>query len=129
MLTITGNVRIVTDVEVKMISQDLQVTSFVAVSNRYDKRAEDNKASDFVSVKMWGKRGVAVAEHFKKGDGIVITGNLQVEQWEDKEGQKQRKAVIVANDWEFPLSKKSSQGDASATQGKPQQSTGGDSPF
>jgi len=129
MLSITGNVRIATDIDVKMISQDMQVTSFVAVSNRYDKRAEGSKASDFITVKLWGKRGVAVAEHFKKGDGIVITGGLQVEQWDDKEGQRQRKAVIVANDWEFPLSKPSSQGDASATQEKPQQNLGGDSPF
>jgi len=113
MLNTTGSVRIVTEPEIKMISQDLQVTEFVVVSNRYDKRAEKNQASDFVAVKIWGKRGVAVAEHFTKGDGIVITGSLQVEQWEGKDGQKQRKPIIVVNDWEFPLSKKSGEGSAS----------------
>ena len=129
MLNTTGSVRIVTEPEVKMISQDVQVTEFVVVSNRYDKRADDNKASDFVSVKVWGKRGVAVAEHFAKGDGIVITGSLQVEQWEGKDGQKQRKPVIVVNDWEFPLSKKSGGGNTSAKKVQSEQSSGGDAPF
>tara|TARA_R110000751_G_scaffold68969_2_gene140278 strand:+ start:3066 stop:3446 length:381 start_codon:yes stop_codon:yes gene_type:complete len=126
MLSTTGSVRIVTEIEVKMITADLQVTEFVVVSNRFDKKAEDNKGSDFVAVKIWGKRGVAVAEHFKKGDGIVITGSLQVEQWE-KDGQKQRKPVIVVNDWEFPLSKKSGEGN-NATQPK-EHSAGGGAPF
>jgi len=127
MLSMTGNVRIVTDIEVKMITADLQVTEFVVVSNRYDKRAEDNKASDFVAVKIWGARGAAVAQHFVKGDGIVISGSLQVEQWE-KDGQKQRKPVIVVNDWEFPLSKKSGEGSNGATQPKAQPVIGG-APF
>lgn len=127
MLSTTGSVRIVTEIEVKMISADVQVTEFVVVSNRFDKRAENNKGSDFVAVKIWGKRGVAVAEHFSKGDGIVITGSLQVEQWE-KDGQKQRKPVIVVNDWEFPLSKKSGEGSNGAIQSKPQAAIGG-APF
>lgn len=107
MLNTTGSVRLVTDPETKVFGQDKSVTEFVVASNRYDSRAKDKKAADFISVKVWGQRGLALADNFKKGDGLVISGSLQIEVWDGEDGQKNKKAVIVVNDWEFPVAKKS----------------------
>lgn len=107
MLTISIVGRLVADPEVKMIKSDLAVTKFRVVSNRYDGRAEDKRASDFVDCELWGKRGVTFAEYFSKGDGMVGHGSLQIETWQDKEtGENRSKPLIALTDWEFPVERK-----------------------
>ena len=113
MLSISVSGRLCSEPEVKVISEDLSVTSFRLVSNRYDKSKEDNKGADFVDAEIWGKRGVTFAEHFNKGDGFVGYGRLQISEWKDKEsGENRSRPVIKLFDWEFSMSKKDSNGGA-----------------
>jgi single-strand DNA-binding protein len=107
MLNVSISARLVKDPEIKVFKDDLVVCTFTVVSNRYDPKADDKKGSDFFDCKLWGKRGATFAEHFKKGDGFVGTGQLEQEKWEDKEtGKGRSKAVIKVYDWEFPIAKK-----------------------
>lgn len=55
--------------------------------------------TDFV---MWGKRAPKLEEHFAKGDPILLEGELQMEEWDDKNtGAKRRKHILEVRDWSF----------------------------
>lgn len=107
MLNVTLSARLTKDPEIKVFKEDLVLCTFSVVSNRYDSKAEDKKAATFIDCKLWGKRGATFAEHFRKGDGVIATGQLEQEKWEDKEtGKGRSKTVIKILDWEFPIPKK-----------------------
>lgn len=107
MYNITATGRVARDPEVKMLENDRSLTTFAVVSDRYDPKAENNRTGDFLDVEIWGKRGVAFAEFFKKGDGAILCGTLKIEKWVDKEsGQNRYKPVITATEWEFPVARK-----------------------
>jgi single-strand DNA-binding protein len=71
-------------------------------SNRYYKK--DNQYEQEVSyfeVKAWNKLGEVCLEHLKKGRGIRVIGRLKQERWEDKEGQKHSKVIVLSDHIEF----------------------------
>lgn len=47
------------------------------------------------------KAGEIAAKYAKKGSSVFVTGNLEEETWNDKEGQKRSKIVCVANSFSF----------------------------
>jgi single-strand DNA-binding protein len=48
----------------------------------------------FIDVVLWERElGAGLA----KGDALTVTGKLKQERWEDKEGGKRSKVVVVAN--------------------------------
>jgi single-strand DNA-binding protein len=67
-ITIAGNVG--KDAEVRNTQSGQSVTGFtVAVTDR-------QKATTWFDVAMWGKRGEAISGYVRKGDKIVVTGEL-----------------------------------------------------
>jgi single-strand DNA-binding protein len=73
----------------------------IAVNRSYQTReGEQRDESCFVDVSMWGKRGVAISEYFKKGSQIFIEGRLQLDTWETAEGRRS-KLRVVAENFEF----------------------------
>jgi len=73
----------------------------LAVNRRWTAKDGDAKEETcFVDVVMWGQRGVAVSEHFRKGRPIFIEGRLQYETWEGREGRRS-KLRVVAERFEF----------------------------
>lgn len=112
MLNVAVSGRLATDPEVKVFGDDKSICEFTVVTNRYDSKADDKRGSDFFQCKCWGKRGRSFAEFFKKGDGVVLSGTLETEKWQDKNGQNRSKPVIKVVDWEFPIARKDSNGGA-----------------
>lgn len=56
----------------------------------------------WLGIKCWGKRGEALAQHGpKKGQPILVSGKLDQETWDGRDGQPRSKLVIRANDWDF----------------------------
>lgn len=68
----------------------------VASSRKKDESGEwkDDKTAwvDLVGFKRLAEN---MAESFKQGDLVVITGKLQVEDWEDNEGNKRKSVNVV----------------------------------
>lgn len=56
------------------------------------------------------KRAVSLAGFFKKGTGLVFSGELQLSTYEDKEGNKKKNAQILFGKFEFLPKKDSSNG-------------------
>ena len=69
-----------------------------------DKRFKRGEAS-FFDASSWGQKAAFVNQHFKKGDGIAITGRHEQRTWEDKEGKKRSAWRLEVEDISFPPGK------------------------
>ena len=47
----------------------------------------DNKKTLWIECGVWGKRGEALNDNLKKGQQVVVSGELQTKEYQDKEGQ------------------------------------------
>ena len=72
----------------------------VAWTSRYLDRVtgewRDGKTS-FASVHCWRKLASNVAPSLRKGEAVVVTGRLQIREYEDKDGQRRVSAEIEAD--------------------------------
>jgi single-strand DNA-binding protein len=67
--------------------------------------------TDFISIVAWGKSGEFVAKYFKKGDGIIINGNIQTRSY-DKDGRTVYITEVIADNIDFPPVRKAEKQDA-----------------
>jgi single-strand DNA-binding protein len=97
-VTVVGNVA--TDVVLRNAQDGSPFVSFGVVSTerRFDKKTESwadgNKL--FVWVTGWRRLANGAAASLKKGDPVIVTGRLQVDEYE-KEGEKRTLVKIDAN--------------------------------
>lgn len=102
--TITIMGRLTRDPELRHTQSDLAVASFtLAVDQDY---AKDEKKTDFIDCVAWRQTGEFVSKYFTKGSMAVVSGRLQIREWQDKEGNKRRSAEVVADNIYFGESKR-----------------------
>ena len=112
--TATGNIG--RDAETRFIASGEAVVSFtVAVKSGYGK----SESTTWVQCSLWGKRGEAVAPYLLKGTLVGISGEISLDEYEGKDGTKNKTLKCRLNNVDL-LGKKSS-GDAPA---KPASSQG-----
>lgn len=90
------------DPETRYLPNGNSVTNFsVACSEKWkDKEGEIQERTEWVRCVMYGKRGEAVAQYFKKGSQIYVSGKMQTRDYE-KDGQKQYMTEIICDRFEF----------------------------
>jgi single-strand DNA-binding protein len=86
----------------------------LAVNRRLKRDGEAN--ADFINCVVFGKQGEFAEKYFKKGMQIAVTGRIQVNSYDDKEGQKRWSTDIVVEDQEFTESKASFENRGTATE-------------
>lgn len=91
--------RLVADPELRYAAQSGKaVANFrLAVNRPFSKE----KKADFFRVVVWGKQAENVSKYLKKGAQCAVEGSVQIEQYEDKEGNVRYSTDIVANYVEF----------------------------
>jgi single-strand DNA-binding protein len=55
----------------------------------------ENKKTAWIGVTLWGATADLAKKAVQKGDRIGISGRLSQEEWEDKDGKKQRKTKVT----------------------------------
>lgn len=71
-----------------------------------DKDGNKQEKAHFVECKMFGKRAEVISQYCKQGDKLAVTGSLDQENWEDKNGGgKRSKLTVKVMDFDF-LTKK-----------------------
>lgn len=55
----------------------------------------------FVDCSAWEKTGEAIAEHLGKGDPILVEGRLDLQRWNDKEGNPRSKHSVTVERFSF----------------------------
>ena len=96
-VTIVGNAT--RDPELRFTQSGMAVCSFgVAVNRKWQNRQsqEWEEKVSFVDITCWGTLGENVAESIEKGMRVVVSGRLDMDQWESKEGEKRSKLQLIA---------------------------------
>ena len=76
----------------------------IAVDRRFKKEGEPT--ADFFTCVSFGKQAEFVDRYLKKGTKIVVTGELQNNNYTNKDGQKVYDTRILTNNVEFAESKR-----------------------
>ncbi len=93
-ITLSGSIS--KDAEQKITPNNNQVIGFTLMTNRYDNKSKQEKAYP-VKVNLWGESFSEILPRLKQGTAVVVTGRLQLEQFNDKSGKPVRLAAIEAN--------------------------------
>lgn len=103
------------DPEVRFMPDGTAKVSFsLAVSHQRKDGAGNWVESDpsWIECVIWSKRGEAFARFHKKGDLAYVVGELRMDAWEDKAGQKRSKLFVKVDEWDFVGAKKADGGPA-----------------
>ena len=103
--------RMTRDPEKRVTQSGPTVTSFTLACDRDYKPQGGEKETDFIDCVIFGKFADTVATYFFKGSAAIVTGRLQIRNWQDKDGNKRRSAEIVADNVYFGDSKRSESND------------------
>lgn len=105
--------RLTRDPELRRTASGISCVSFtVAVDRDYSGNDGGEKETDFIDCVAWRSTADFVSKYFTKGSMIVVSGRLQIRNWNDKDGNKRRTAEVVADNVYFGESKRSSEGNA-----------------
>lgn len=94
---VTGEFRLGSDPELRFTPSGMAVCEFRAVANsrkKVDGEWVDDKECwlTFVGFKEQAEN---MAESFEKGQSVIVSGRLQMEKWEDKEGNKRNTFKVL----------------------------------
>lgn len=101
--------RLCADPELKQTQGGVSVTSFNLAVDRKVKTGEE-KQCDFITVVAWRQTAEFICRYFKKGQAILVCGELQTRSWTDGSGNKRSAVEVVAGEATFCESKNSSEG-------------------
>ena len=101
----SGIGRITKNIEIRTAG-DKSVTDFTIAINRFVKD-KDHPMADFIDCTAWGKTAENIEKFFHKGDRIAVSGRVQVDNYEDKDGVKRKSWKVQVADFDFIESKKS----------------------
>ena len=103
--------RLTRDPELRRTGSGIAVASFtVAVDRDFGGRDGGERETDFIDCVAWRQTGEFVSKYFTKGSMIVVSGRLQIRNWNDKDGNKRRTAEVVADNVYFGESRRNSEG-------------------
>lgn len=103
-ITIMG--RLVRDPELRRTGSGIAVASFTVAVDRDFSGKDSEKETDFIDCVAWRNTGEFISKYFTKGRMIVVSGRLQIRNWNDKDGNKRRSAEVIADSCYFGDSKK-----------------------
>ena len=90
------------DPELKQTTSGLSVCSFsIAVNRRFAKADQGQQNVDFINIVTWRQNAEFVNRYFKKGNPILVCGQLQTRRWTDNQGQTRIATEVVADEVSF----------------------------
>ena len=97
---ITG--RLGFDPELRQTNGGTAVVNLSVANNRSVKSGDQREfVADWYKVTLFGRDAEVIAEYAKKGSALAFNGRLQMERYEDRDGNPRSSVVLVANSFEF----------------------------
>lgn len=97
----SGVVRIISDINIRSFDSGTSVCNFAGGINE-GKDKDGNYINNAIDVEVWGKGGETISSTCKKGDSIMVSGNIRRQEWIDKEtGGKRSKHVLSVQRFEY----------------------------
>ena len=127
-ITLMG--RLTRDPELRYTQSGTPVASFtLAVDRDFASRESGERQTDFIDCVAWRKTGEFVSKYFTKGSMAVVSGRLEIRDWQDREGNKRRNAEVNVDNMYFGESKRREGGESSYYRAPAAQNAGGYSDF
>ena len=98
--------RLVRDPEIRYMHSQKAVTNFTLAVDRPGKSENGESVVDFIDCTAWGWAAGFVQNWFSKGQMMAVIGEIRVDSYTDKNGNKRRKTYINVNSIHFCESKK-----------------------
>ena len=99
--------RLTRDPELRRTGSGTPVATFtLAVDRDFGSRESGERETDFIDIVAWRSTAEFVSKYFAKGRMAVVSGRLQIRNWNDKDGNKRRSAEVVADNVYFGDSKR-----------------------
>jgi len=115
-ITLMG--RLTSDPQLRYTPSNIAVATFALAVDR-DFAKDGEKQTDFIDIVAWRQTGEFAAKYFTKGSMAVVSGRLQIREWQDKEGNKRRTAEVVADNIYFGEAKRDGNQSGTRPAGKP----------
>ena len=106
--------RLTRDPEVRYAQNEMAIARFsIAVDRRF--KREGQPEADFFNCTAFRKTAEFIEKYLKKGTKVVVEGQVQNDNYTNKDGQKVYGTVIMVDNIEFAESKAASQSGAGAS--------------
>ena len=93
------------DPELKQSTSGVSVSSFSIAVNR---KMSKNNDCDFITIVAWRQQAEFVCKYFKKGQPILVCGQLQTRTWTDNQNNKRYATEVVVDEVSFVGNKEGS---------------------
>ncbi|MBQ8289347.1 MAG: single-stranded DNA-binding protein [Clostridia bacterium] len=88
--------------ELKQTATGVSVCPFsIAVNRRFGKNEQGQQTVDFFTIVAWRQQAEFVVKFFKKGNPILVCGQLQTRSWTDNNGGKRSVIEVQADEVTF----------------------------
>lgn len=107
------------DPEVRYATGNNAICKFgLAVSRNYTTRdGEKREETTFVDIDAFGKVAEILSKYLSKGRPVMIEGRLQLDTWENKDGEKRSKLKVVCENFQFLGTGRSGDGESGGSGG------------
>lgn len=96
-ITVVGN--LTRDPELRFTNAGKAVVSFgIAVSRRYQVNNEWQEQTSFFNVTAWDQLGENAAASLHKGTRVLVSGRVEVREYQGRDGEKRTSVDIVADE-------------------------------
>lgn len=97
--------RIAYDLELRCTRTGKSICEFRLATNRPVNR-DGERVADFINCRVWNKTAENLTKYQTKGNLIAVSGRMQVDTYEDKEGNKKYNTYVLVEDLEYLERKK-----------------------
>lgn len=97
-ITIVG--RLGRDGELRQAGQSQVLTLSVGVTGR-KKQGDEKAPTEWYSAEVWGQRGQSLAQHCKKGQQVIVSGEFEIQRFTNQQGVPTIKPVVNVQSFEF----------------------------
>lgn len=73
----------------------------VACSRKFTSNGQQQEEVSFIDVVVYGRQAENCRQYLEKGSKVLVEGHLKQERYEDREGKKKSKIVVVAENVTF----------------------------
>lgn len=96
---IVGN--LTKDPELRSTQDGTAVCSFTVACNRRSKGTQAGQDADFVRVTTWRRTAESCRQYLTKGKKVAITGTMELDSYQDRDGNTRYQLACQADDVEF----------------------------
>jgi len=112
------------DPELRYLPSNMPVVNIgMAINRRWrNQQGEQQEETTFVDCEGFARTAEVINQYMRKGRPLYIEGRLKLDQWQDREGQKRSKMLVVIERFQF-IDSRSGESDTGGASSYPSQST------